>query len=587
MLAPDIRTHLREIACQLDHAGHGQRGPIVEAACNLYGWSRDKLYAQLRTVGWSSGKKARSDKGSTAMTDTSLLAVGAMTRESIRKNGKQTMFTAVATSIAKAPGNDIEVPVSNRQVTRLLKARRLDVGAAEAANPHTHLRALHPNHVHQVDPSLCLVYYLKGRQHIMRDDEFYKNKLENYAKVQFKVWRYTGYDRASGVVGVRYFQAAGENQQSLFEFLTWLWSKKPEISWWGVPRILLWDKGSANTSSAIVNFLEALEVTPIAHMAGNARAKGGVENANNLVETQFECRLRFEPVADVEELNAAAIAWQEAYSANTIPGQDTRISRPGIARVARYALWQKIRAEHLRELPDDIESLRSLLEGKAIERKVQRDLTITYKHPRAARTQIYDVRGLDGVNANEFVIVRPLVFGNYAINITVPRFDGEALTYRLEPECDFDEFGQPMSAAIIGEEYKALPGTDASRAARRLDETAYPDRSVEEIRSAREKGSTPFDGQLNTHGYLADIERQQWMPKQGTQILVPSRVIEEAPLSVAELAQALRGRGVTRPDLYMWLQSQYPEGAFESALDTIEQRLTAPAVTPLRAVGGA
>jgi hypothetical protein len=33
--------------------------------------------------------------------------------------------------------------------------------------------------VHQVDPSLCLVYYLNGRQYIMEDREFYKNKLEN------------------------------------------------------------------------------------------------------------------------------------------------------------------------------------------------------------------------------------------------------------------------------------------------------------------------------------------------------------------------------------------------------------------------
>jgi hypothetical protein len=585
MLAPDIRSQLRAIACQLDAAGHGERGPIVEAACSFYGWSTDKLYTQLRTVGWSSGRKARADKGSTAMDTSALLAIGAMQKESIRKNGKQTMKTPVSVSIAVA--NDIDVPVSNRQVGRLLKARRLDVAAAEAANPHVTLRALYPNHVHQADPSLCLVYYLKGRQHIMRDDEFYKNKLENYAKVQFKVWRYTAYDKASGVIAVRYFQAAGENQQSLFEFLTWVWAKKAEISWWGVPKILLWDKGSANTAGAICNFLDALEVQYITHAAGNARAKGGVENANNIVETQFECRLRFEPVEDVDELNAAAIAWQEAYCANTIPRLDTRIERPGIGRVARYALWQKIRSEQLRELPDDIEALRALLEGKEIERKVQRDLTISYKHPRAASSQIYDVRGLDGVNANDFVKVRPLVYGNCAINITVPRFDGEALTYRLEPEFAYDEFGQPLNAAIIGEEYKALPATDAAHAAKSLDATAYPNRSADEIRAARDKGTTPFDGAMNAHGHLKDIAQQQWMPKKGSEILLPARmIVEEQPLSVAEIARALRNRGIQREDLYAWVQAQYPEGAPESALDDIAQRLQAPAVPALRAVGG-
>lgn len=584
MLIPDTRDHLRQIAQQLDTAAHGARGTIVQAACQLYGWSEAKLYTQLRTVGWASGRKVRADKGSTCVSEASLLALGALQRESLRKNGKQTMFTPVATSIATA--NGIEVPVSNGHVNRLLRDRRLNVASATAAEPHVHLRALYPNHVHQADPSLCLVYYMKGRQYIMRDDQFYKNKLESFAKVQLKVWRYVIYDRASGTLGVRYFEAAGENQQSLFEFLTWAWAKKAEISWWGVPKILLWDKGSANTAAAIRNFLKALEVQDIAHEAGNARAKGGVENANNLVETQFECRLRFEPVDTVEELNAAVYAWQEAYNANAIPRQDTRLRRPGIVPASRYALWQLIRAEQLRELPDDMDALRSLLEGKEILRKVGTDLAISFKHPRAAASQSYDVSGLAGVNAGDMVSVRPLVYGNAAINIEVQRFDGEPLVYRLEPEVEFDAFGQPLSAAVIGEEYKAHVTTEAGRAGKQLDATAYPERSAEDIRKAREKGATPFDGQINAHGHLKDLDRQQWMPKRGEEIALRNRQIEEQPLSVAELARALRNRGVQREDLYQWLSTQYPEGAPESALDDIKTRLTAPAAPLLRAVGG-
>ena len=81
------------------------------------------------------------------------------------------------------------------------------------------------------------------------------------------------------------------------------------------------------------------------HEAGNARAKGGVEGGNNIVETQFECRLRFEPVDDVEGLNRAATAWSEAYNANLIPGQDTRLRRTGLSMpVARYDLWQLIKS---------------------------------------------------------------------------------------------------------------------------------------------------------------------------------------------------------------------------------------------------
>ena len=30
-----------------------------------YGWSRAKVYSQLKTVGWSSGRKVRADRGTT------------------------------------------------------------------------------------------------------------------------------------------------------------------------------------------------------------------------------------------------------------------------------------------------------------------------------------------------------------------------------------------------------------------------------------------------------------------------------------------------------------------------------------------
>ncbi|MCD2164674.1 hypothetical protein [Comamonas koreensis] len=70
------------------------------------------------------------------------------------------------------------------------------------------------------------------------------------------------------------------------------------------------------TKHAIKSLLASLEVEAITHEAGNSRAKGGVENANNIVETQFESRLRFEPVNSVAELNATAQAWAEAYNAN-------------------------------------------------------------------------------------------------------------------------------------------------------------------------------------------------------------------------------------------------------------------------------
>ncbi|MDR2924962.1 MAG: transposase family protein [Azoarcus sp.] len=94
----------------------------------------------------------------------------------------------------------------------------------------------------------------------MREEAFNKNKPANYARVKLKVWRYVRYDHASGSIDVRYYEAEGENQAALFDFLLWTWGKQQSRLSHGIPKILLWDKGSANTSHGIRNLLDALGV---------------------------------------------------------------------------------------------------------------------------------------------------------------------------------------------------------------------------------------------------------------------------------------------------------------------------------------
>ncbi|PXB81154.1 integrase, partial [Pseudomonas aeruginosa] len=106
-----------------------------------------------------------------------------------------------------------------------------------------------------------------------------------------------------------------------------------------------------------------------------------------------------------------AQAWAEAYNANLIPHQDSRLHRKGLdAPVARYDLWQLIRAEQLRLLPP-VEVCRALMTSSEVERKVNPDLTIQFKHPSADASAFYSVRGLDGVTVGSFVSVRSLVYG--------------------------------------------------------------------------------------------------------------------------------------------------------------------------------
>lgn len=406
----------------------------------------------------------------------------------------------------------------------------------------------------------------------MRDREFYKNKLENYAKVKFKVYRYVMYDRASGAIVPWYTEAAGENQHSLFNFLMFAWGQQAGRLIHGVPYFLLWDKGSANTSAAIKELLRQLEVTPLEHEAGNSRAKGGVEGANNIVETQFESRLRFEPVEDVAQLNAAAFAWANAWNANLLPGQDSRLHRRGLAEpVARYDLWQLITAEQLRLLPP-VEVCRALMAGKVETRQVRPDMTVQFRHPAAERTEFYSVRGLDGVCIDDTVTVRPLVYGDCAIRLEVQRYDGAPLIYRVEPERRYDRFGQLAAGAEIGAEYKAMPDTAIETAASAMDAQAYPGMNADEVKRARARKATPFAGQIDAHSHLKDIEQPTYMPRAGSEIDTPAHV-NTAPAALDAVSAMLRivdalGRNLT-PDEHAFLSRRLAAGLPEDQLDAL------------------
>lgn len=578
-VTPDIRDYLMDLARRLDAAGWSQRGGIMSSAQEFLGLSSATIYRQLKSVcGWQSGRKTRNDKGSTSVATEALQMLGSMQRENIRDNGKQAMFTPSARSILEQ--NGIHLGVSNAQLNRLMAARSLNVASQRQVDPVQALRAPHPNYLHEVDPSLCLLYYLKGRQHIMREREFYKNKLENFAKVKLKVWRYVLYDRASGALVTWYCESAGESQHALFEFLMYAWGKQEGRLIHGVPKFLLWDKGSANTSNAIKNLLDHLEVEPLEHAAGNARAKGGVEVGNNIVETQFESRLRFQLVNDIAELNASAQAWAEAYNANLIPHQDSRLHRKGLdAPVARYDLWQLIRAEQLHLLPP-VEVCRALMTSSEVERKVNPDLTIQFKHPSADASAFYSVRGLDGVTVGSFVSVRSLVYGDCAIQIEVPRYDGETLKYRLEPIRGYDVFGQRLDAAVPGQEYKAQPETAIEHAAKAMDELAYPEQDAEQ---ARAKNITPFGGQLDSHQHLKQVEHPTYLQRQGSTIETPEHLRIDVPKlsamqAMLRIAQAI-GRNLTAQE-NTWLRSTFKEGVPEDQVNALIEQFTRPVAVP-------
>lgn len=589
--APDTLDYLRGLATQLGQLGpKGGRTALIASAAAFLGWSPQTVYRQLQQrCGWRAERKTRADKGTTSVCDRALTMLGATQREDIRDNGKQALFTTTARSVLE--NNGLEFGVSNAHLNRLMRARRLNVGAQRAGTAVQPMRALHPNYLHEVDPSLCLVYYLKGRQHIMRDRDFYKNKLENYAKIKLKVFRWVMYDRASGYIVPWYTEAMGEDQHSLFEFLMFAWSDQPGRPFHGPPLYLLWDKGSAQRAGTVRNLCAQLEITPLTHEAGHSRVKGGVEVANNILETQFESRLRFEPVSDVAELNRAGFAWANAYNANLIAGQDTRLRREGLVEpVSRLDLWLSGIAGHLRKLPP-VDVCRALMASREESRKVRPDLSITFRHPQAQQSQSYPLRGLEGVNRGEQVLVRALAYGDHAIQIQVPRYDGEMLTYRVEPEQGYDVYGQLLSGAVPGQEYKSAPGTDVEHAARDMDAMAYPNQTQDEIKRARARKVAPFEGKLDAHSHLSKIAMPAYLPRTGDAIETPAHVEAVIPRLSAEAAM-LRIVDAVRRSLTAeensWLRRRYADGATESEVQTLIEQFSDDhsADQPIAAAGG-
>ncbi|MEJ1496358.1 MAG: integrase [Candidatus Sedimenticola sp. (ex Thyasira tokunagai)] len=567
--------HLRNLACSLDAAGHGEKGSLLDEFCNLHGWKRQKLYRELNKIGWSSGRSRRADAGTTRQDEQALTELAAALKCGVRKNGKATMEIPNARSLLSANGRDFNV--SNSSISRLLRQRKLDLASQRQASPHVNLRSLHPNHVHMVDPSLCLLYYTpNGKQTVMHDDEIYKNKPEWVEKIgNLKCWRYVLIDHYTNAVIVRYYQSKGETQTNLFDFLLYCWRKLEGRPFHGVPTLLVWDKGSANTATAIKNALKALQVETYEHKAGNARAKGAVEGANNLVEKLFESRLQYEPVHSVDELNIAAEAWVNAYNANRIPDYDARLKRRGMTQhLARFEIWQRIRTEQLRLLPD-VEVCRYLLSAEPKSRKVRANLSITFSHPIAKRSLEYDLRDIDGIYPQLEVMVSPLVMaGTHHVIVQVADYKGDITEHVIGPVA-FDEVGMRVDSPVWGEEFDKQPDTVIDKAGKAADKVAYPDKDLEEIEKAKAKKEAPFGG-LNAHSHLGEVYIPDYMNRPGTELNVPERAsVEIKPLSLIQACRALVGilGRKLEADENAWIRELYPEGVPEEELPALAERL--------------
>ena len=312
--------------------------------------------------------------------------------------------------------------------------------------------------------------------------------------------------------------------------------------------MLLWDKGSANTSKSVANALRSLKVKTIAHAAGNSRAKGQVENANNLIETHFECLFRLEGISSIEALNEAADRFCIEYNTKM------KIKRMGQTINSRYLLWQKIKTEQLRELPDS-ELCRQIFSAGILKRKVKSDLTISLYHAKAKRTLYYSLINLN-VEKGDEVNAQALLFGDsYKAIVWFERKDEygtkEEFSYEVEP-MQVDEAGFDINAAVIGKEYKQTKLTDNEKDIKEIEDI-----------SERLKEQTT----LKSHSLIQPDNRFIYQ-KEGKKIELEEK--REILLSYVEAVQKVKiALGYVPDDLANQLKADYTDGVPYMYVDEI------------------
>lgn len=547
--------------------------------CRLFGFCEVSAYRALRRNGWESDRKKRSDAGASSINEKDLSTVAALLQNSVRKNGKKTMSVENARSIMLQNGFD--VPISTRQLSELLKTRTLSTESTSKPSPHQRMRTEYPNQVHFADPSVALMYFApNGKQKFLRDDEVYKNKPFLEGRENLKCWRYVLTDHYSGTICVRYYAAAGENSANMYDFLLYAWGKKkdPLYNFHGLPELLIWDCGSANISKPVTNALKALRVETEPHLPGNPRAKGQVENANNIVECQFESLLHLEEVNSMEELNDAAERWCAAFNANQLEHRDTRITRAGRKIGSRTMIWNWIKEEQLRELPDE-EICRQIFTTGIQPRTVGGDLAISFVHPKNKAATRYSLSALPDIMVGMTVNVQPILVSEEALAlVSYQDRNGEIVSFEVKP-IEYDRVGFDIAAPVFGQEYKSQPDTLIEKNTKALAEIAASD----------DKTEVPFakvtDGQgFKTHSLIHTQADPFFKTQTGKQVEVAAGTVEvhDILITPVEMAKRFKARAGFIPDGFIAsLKKEFPDGVPSQLVDDLVTEYTADTAVKL------
>lgn len=583
-----ITQRLVDLSRQLAKAPHGQRTALCKAAAQELGLSLAQVYRKLKEVSVNTAtRKRRSDSGRSDLTEQEALTLSATLMESARRQDKQLYSIADAVQALRASGmikaealdratGELR-PLSISAITRALHSYGLHPDLLLAPAPVTQLASLHPNHVWQVDASLCVLYYLKPSRdtqsnglHVMNQAEFYKNKPKNMARIAAdRVWSYEITDHTSGWIYVEYVMGAESGENLCSVLINAIQERGGADMLHGVPRILMMDPGSANTSAMARNLCRALGIDMIVHAPGAARVTGQVENARNLIERKFEAGLKFQNVADLAELNALAAKWRAHFNATEVHSRHKH---------SRTALWMSIRPDQLTKAPST-ELCRELAVADPVTRKVTPTLRVNFQGRQ------YDVSGVPSVSVHDQVRVTRNPWRMDAAQLIMTGADGHEIIHVI-PAIELDEHGFAEGAPIIGETYTRHATTPAQKARQQTERLAMGTNTTEETQAARKAKALPFGGQLQPWKHIEATELPHYLPRRGTEHSLTAPSIEMPKLSVVELAKRLLPKVPNwSAESMAWLKKHYPEGATEDQLERLAAELQTPR-PGLRIVGG-
>lgn len=583
-----ITQRLVDLDRQLQSAAHGQGTTLCKSTAQELGMSLATLYRKLKEVRVSAPRKRRADAGQSALSREEALTISAAIMESARRNEKRLYALGDAVEALRASGmiraealdkktGELR-PLSISSIARGLYNYRLHPDQLLAPAPVTELASLHPNHVWQIDASLCVLYYLKpgadtraNGLRVMDQDAFYKNKPKNLARIAAdRVWSYEITDHTSGWIYLEYVMGAesGENMTSVL--INAMQERGGADVLHGKPFALMMDPGSANTGGLAKNLCRSLGIQMIVHAPGAARVTGQVENARNIIERKFEAGLRFQPVADLAELNALAKKWRCHFNATAVH------SRYGKSRTA---MWLSIRQDQLIKVPS-VDVCRQLAVAEPECRKVNSKLRVSFLGTE------YDVSAVPGVMVGEKVLVTRNPWRDDAAQVVSVDAQGHEVYY-VVPVVTRNEYGFDVLAPVVGEAFKRHAETPAQVARKEAAKLAMGVDTQEELDAARKAKAIPFGGQLKPYQHIEDAQLPTYLPKRGTDLNVNLPTIELQPMTHVAAAKLLRGRvSAWSAESMVWLKSNYPNGVPEADLDSIAAALNKPARPGLRVVGG-